>query len=362
MDNGYVVGSEMKYLVKMMVSLIAGCLLFGQVAHAEVKETYSVLFTYDDSGQWSQMQQLLKDAGEEHTWSGYKSESKKYFIYVGVYNSRQDAESRQQQIFAATQFKPELRSMSGASGAAPSQSVEVATGPVEPPQPVAPAKQDPARLLKVFQQRFPQVEIVELQAAAVPGIFQVETSAGELLYVSADGKHIFTGDLLDISGPAMVNLSENYRSEKRVDALKALKDKDLVVYPAKEEKGEVLVFTDTSCGYCRKFHSEVAEINDLGITVKYVAWPRYGVQSPAGQTMVNVWCSEDRGAAMTKAKSNEPVTVPAGRVCEQNTIQDQINLGHQIGVKGTPAVFGLDGRQLGGYMKAGQLAQQLGIR
>ncbi|MBA53659.1 MAG: protein-disulfide isomerase [Pseudomonadales bacterium] len=212
-----------------------------------------------------------------------------------------------------------------------------------------------------FSIRFPQVKITNIEKTGVSGIYQVETTSGELLYVSSDAKFIFTGDLLNIAGDATVNVSENYRSDKRVDALKALKDEDLVVYPAKEEKGEVLVFTDTSCGYCRKFHTEISQMNELGITVKYVAWPRYGLQSPAGQTMVNVWCSNDREAAMSKAKSNEPVSAPAGKVCEQNTIQDQINLGHQIGVRGTPAVFALDGRQLGGYMKAGQLAQQLGI-
>ncbi len=213
-----------------------------------------------------------------------------------------------------------------------------------------------------FKVRFPQVKIDQIKQTGVDGIYQVETSSGELLYVSADSKYIFTGDLLDISGNATVNVSENYRSEKRVSALNDLKDEDLVVYPAKDEKSEVLVFTDTSCGYCRKFHTEVSAMNEMGITVKYVAWPRYGLQSPAGQTMVNVWCAEDRESAMTKAKSNQAVSAPMGRVCEQNTIQDQINLGHQIGVRGTPAVYSTDGRQLGGYLKAGQLAQQLGIQ
>lgn len=213
-----------------------------------------------------------------------------------------------------------------------------------------------------FSIRFPQVQINKIEKTAVNGIYQVETSSGELLYVSGDSKYIFTGDLLDIGGNATVNLSENYRSHKRVDALNSLQDADLVVYPAKDEKSEVLVFTDTSCGYCRKFHTEVAQMNELGITVKYVAWPRYGLQSPAGQTMVNVWCANDRTDAMTKAKSNESVAAPAGKVCEQNTVQDQINLGQQIGVRGTPAVYSMDGRQLGGYMKAGQLAQQLGIQ
>ena len=191
----------------------------------------------------------------------------------------------------------------------------------------------------------------------------METTSGELLYVSADGKFVFTGDLLNISGPNTVNVSEQYRSSQRVDALDHLEDKDLVVYPATDkEKAEVLVFTDTSCGYCRKFHTEVPAMNDLGITVKYVAWPRYGLDSPAGQTMVKVWCSEDREAALTRAKSNQSVAAPEGKTCDQHRLQDQINLGQRIGVRGTPAVYSMDGRQLGGYLKAEQLAQQLGLK
>jgi len=227
---------------------------------------------------------------------------------------------------------------------------------------VAQATTDQDVIKNTFAARFPQVSISNIQKTDVAGVYQVETSSGELLYVSADSKYVFTGDMLNISGPQAVNLSEDYRSVKRVDELKALKDKDLVVFPAKDEKSEVVVFTDTSCGYCRKFHSEIKAMNDLGITVKYAAWPRAGLQSPAGQTMVNVWCASDREKAMTMAKNNEQVDAPMGRVCDQNTLQDQINLGHRMGVRGTPAVFAEDGRQLGGYMRADQLASQLGIK
>src|SRR5690606_25103546 len=98
----------------------------------------------------------------------------------------------------------------------------------------------------------------------------------------------------------------------------------------------------------------------MGITVKYAAWPRAGLQSPGGQTLANVWCSKDRQDAMNKAKTSQDVPVVAS--CNQNVIQDQINLGHQMGIQGTPAVFLKDGRQVGGYVPAPQLAAQLGIK
>ena len=48
----------------------------------------------------------------------------------------------------------------------------------------------------------------------------------------------------------------------------------------KDEKYKVTVFTDTSCGYCRKLHSQMQGYNDLGITVQYLAFPRSGITGP----------------------------------------------------------------------------------
>lgn len=226
-----------------------------------------------------------------------------------------------------------------------------------------PALADGDAITNQFKKSFPQISLSKVEETAVKGIYRVVTSSGELLYSSADGKHLFTGDLLRLEATGPVNVTEKWRGAQRVESLKSLKDKDLVVYPAKgDEKSEVLVFTDTSCGYCRKFHSEIPAMNAKGITVKYVAWPRQGVQSQAGQTMTNVWCSENRESAMDLAKTNRPVDPPGVKVCDQNVLQDQINLGHRIGVRGTPAVFTLTGRQIGGYVKADKLASELGIQ
>ena len=219
-------------------------------------------------------------------------------------------------------------------------------------------------LKKQFSSMFPQAEVQGVTGTDLKGIYQVEMANGQLLYMSQDGKFAFTGDMMRLESGNAVNVSEEWRSVRRVDSLKSLDDKDLVVFPAKgDEKAEVLVFTDTSCGYCRKFHSEIPAITKQGITVKYVAWPRYGVDSPAGRTMVNVWCSDDRLDAMSQAKSNKDVSKPKGQACkdEGSVVQAQIDLGRSIGVNGTPAVYTLDGKQLGGYVPADQLTKQLGL-
>lgn len=208
----------------------------------------------------------------------------------------------------------------------------------------------------------PNLQVLSIEKSQVKDIYQVQINGGDMIHVSADGKYIFNGDLLAVHTGGLENLTEVWRSKQRVTKLNLLKDADLVVFPAKgKQKGEVIAFTDTSCGYCQKLHQEVPKMNEMGITVKYAAWPRYGLQSPAGQTMKNVWCSKDRKKNMTMAKNRQ--AIPEAKAnCDVAVVEQQINLGKELGVRGTPALFLKDGRQVGGYLDADTLAAKLGIK
>ena len=43
----------------------------------------------------------------------------------------------------------------------------------------------------------------------------------------------------------------------------------MIVYKAPKEQHVITVFTDITCGYCRKLHEQMADYNALGITVRY---------------------------------------------------------------------------------------------
>ena len=213
-----------------------------------------------------------------------------------------------------------------------------------------------------LKQNLPRAQIESVTQSQLPSLYEVALTTGEIIHVSADGNYIVNGDLLAVSSEGLTNVTEERRSKDRIKTLATLKDKDLVVFESKgEEKGELLVFTDTSCGYCQKFHGEVTALNDLGVTVKYVAWPRQGVTSPTGKTMANIWCADDKQQAMTAAKSRQSVA-EANETCNSvPTIQAQVNLGRKLGVNGTPAIYLNDGRKVGGYRTAVDLAKELGI-
>jgi len=215
-----------------------------------------------------------------------------------------------------------------------------------------------------LQQAVPDANVLAVRPSAMPGIFEVEL-AGGMIYASADGQFVIQGDLLQLKGKQVVNLSEKSMASRRVALLKGIDRHDTIIFPAQGKPKAVLtVFTDVDCGYCRKLHQEVPAMNKLGIEVRYLAFPRdlprFGLNGGAGRDMLNVWCSGDPARALTLAKQGE--AVPQAKAGCKAPIVEQYKLGLRMGVKGTPAIFDEQGEQLGGYITAARAAQMLGLK
>ncbi|MAD06217.1 MAG: protein-disulfide isomerase [Gammaproteobacteria bacterium] len=208
------------------------------------------------------------------------------------------------------------------------------------------------KLAEKLQQLRPGIPIEAVVPIDIPGMYAIELSGGTTLYGTADGQHFFSGDLFAVQDD-LVNLSELRRDKKRQQLMAQQPLEDMIVFPAVgERRGYVQVFTDVDCGYCRKLHKEMAQINELGIEVRYLAYPRAGVDSDTHDKMVSAWCAKDRQSAITELKGG--ASVPA-KTC-QNAISDHYGLGQQLGISGTPAIVLADGRLLPGYLPAERLA------
>jgi thiol:disulfide interchange protein DsbC len=217
------------------------------------------------------------------------------------------------------------------------------------------ASADPAAEQKVrdsLKAFAPGVQIDAVAPAPMPGIYEVVTQ-GHVAYVSADGKYLIRGDLVDMSTKR--ELTTERTGALRKVALDAVPDAKHIVFPAKQAKHEVTVFTDIDCGYCRKLHSQIAEYNDRGITVKYLFFPRAGLGSDSFKKAVAVWCAADRGKALTEAKSGRD---PEFKTCD-NPVTEEFQLGVKVGVSGTPAVYSDSGTQIGGYLTPDQMLSKL---
>jgi len=204
--------------------------------------------------------------------------------------------------------------------------------------------------LQTIQTDLPIESIAE---SAMPGLYQVQLKGGRLLYASADGQFVMQGYLFQLKEGKAVNLTELVERGSIAKLIEAIPLNEMVVFAPKEPKTHITVFTDTDCGYCQKLHSEMAELNRLGVEVRYVAFPRQGVGSHGYNGLVSVWCAKDRQAAMNQAKTRQEL--PAGN-CE-NPVAKQYQLGQAIGVTGTPAIVLANGQLIPGYQPAPQLAK-----
>ena len=198
----------------------------------------------------------------------------------------------------------------------------------------------------------PDARIDSITRSELPGFYEV-VLGGQPLYVSADGRYLISGALCDIG--AKRNLTEARLAGLRKSTLDAVGADQRIIYPASQPKHVITVFTDIDCGYCRRLHQQMAEYNNAGITVEYLFFPRAGIGSESYDKAVSVWCASDRNAALTKAKNGEAVE---NKTCP-NPIASQFDLGHKVGVSGTPAVIAEDGTQIGGYLTPEQMIARL---
>lgn len=191
-----------------------------------------------------------------------------------------------------------------------------------------------------------------VRPAAVPGFYEV-TYGTEVYYVSADGRYLFAGNLVDLE--RQQNLTERRLAEVRSELLAEADEGSMIVYGGKDLPHTVTIFTDIDCGYCRKLHRGMAKMNELGIRVRYMAYPRAGVGSHSYDKAVSVWCAEDRQGAMDRAKAgNEPEAAE----CD-NPVKRHLALGKKLGISGTPGLILESGRLLPGYIPPQRLLKLL---
>ncbi|MFS2225488.1 bifunctional protein-disulfide isomerase/oxidoreductase DsbC [Pantoea sp. B65] len=190
---------------------------------------------------------------------------------------------------------------------------------------------------------------IEIQSSPLAGTKTVLTESG-VLYVSEDGKHFIQGPLYDVSGTQPVNVT-NKLLEKKVDALTS----EMIVYKAAKEQHVITVFTDITCGYCRKLHEQMADYNALGITVRYLAFPRQGLNSPTEKEMKSIWCTADRKKSFDAAMKGEEIS-PAD--CKIN-LDEHYKLGVLYGIQGTPAILLDNGIMVPGYQGPQEMKQML---
>lgn len=142
-------------------------------------------------------------------------------------------------------------------------------------------------------------------------------------------------------------------------------DKWSIHYPAVGEvKKTIAIFGDPTCPVCKSLHEYIPELQKAGVDIYYLLYNRklapHTVGSPAASavdnTMTNIWCAEDSGAALSEAfrnggRYNEYTDCSTLREREKSDFPGNGHylMGRLIDMEGTPYTITDDGQILTGF-------------
>ncbi len=201
-----------------------------------------------------------------------------------------------------------------------------------------------------FEMRFGGLQATAVRAIPVPGIYEVQLGM-DLIYVDADVNYVFQGSLMDAtSGVDLTAARMQKLSEVPFETLP-------LEYAVKVVKGDgsrkLAVFEDPNCVYCKQLHASLKDIDN--ITLYSFQFP---ILSPDSRTKAhNIWCAAD-SAATLQAWMLEGTEPPAVQ-CDDNPVEQVLELGNELMVRGTPALFFEDGSRVNGTLPAAQLSLKL---
>ena len=203
---------------------------------------------------------------------------------------------------------------------------------------------------KRLSKPFPNADISQIKPSAMADVYEI-VADNKVLYMTGDGGFMFTGPLFDLR--KQLNLTEQTKSQMRLDAINRIGDGNSISYAPAKYDYTVNVFSDVDCPYCQKFHSQIDEVNALGIRVNYVLISLVGPASY--RNGVSVWCAKDRRAALNLGKQGKAVEQ---KKCD-NPLAANLQMAELLGVRATPSFLLSNGRLLIGYKQPQELLEEV---
>ena len=194
----------------------------------------------------------------------------------------------------------------------------------------------------------------DLRPSPIAGVYEFSQGA-DVSYLTADGKYFLDGNVYDMN--TRQNLTEERRTKARLAMINAVPESQMLIFSPKNPQYTITVFTDVDCQYCRKLHSQMAELNKLGVRVRYMFYPRTGPNTESWRKAEAVWCAADRNDALTRAKAGG--VVDTSKSCGPNPVAREYALGQSIGVRGTPAIVTETGGYINGYLPPHDLVEEI---
>ncbi len=202
-------------------------------------------------------------------------------------------------------------------------------------------------------------KVIEVTASPIKNLDMVVLKGGGVVYVSKDGQFLFEGRMIGESPEGPVDLTAPIERQGRAKTIDSISSEKFITYKAKGDLiSYVTVFTDVGCPFCQKFHKEIDELTSAGIGVRYLPFPRSGVNGKDFAPLKSIWCAKNPKDAMDSAMKNRRIPEASCSSADID-IQASFELGRAMKVRGTPAIIFPDGEIVIGYIDAKSLINKL---
>lgn len=196
-----------------------------------------------------------------------------------------------------------------------------------------------------------QGEVLSVDPAEVPGFYLVTMKMqGRVvpIYLDSSGSYLFTGNVIRLKDRK--NLTEaHYQRLNPIDVSTIPLD-DALIVGNPEATQRIIVFTDPHCPYCSKFHKvlqkAVKENPDLAFYSKLIP-----LKPSSKQITQTILCNKSL-EQLEKAFAGESLPEPT---CKTDTIEKNLMLAQQLGIRGTPTIVLPNGQIVPGYKPLDEL-------
>ena len=184
-----------------------------------------------------------------------------------------------------------------------------------------------------------------MQRLPVTGMQMVE-AAERVLFVSANGRYVFTGPAWDLwHGARLQSLEQGARLAERVDLKRlGLDAASLGALDLGEGTGEVVAFVDPRCPHCRALLKELPRLA-ADYRFRLVPLPVLGPDSETAVARLGCLAERDPAAAGAAllADTIDQLPEPNG-TCGQASAQRALVTAQLLGIAGVPFLIAPDGR------------------
>ena len=184
------------------------------------------------------------------------------------------------------------------------------------------------------------------------GLYEVLVG-GELYYVDSGVNFVIMGRMFDAR-------TREDLTQKRLDTALKVDFKTLPLDRAiKTKKGDgsrvIVTFEDPNCPYCKRLWQNMGDLQN--VTIYTFLYPILSADS--NEKSRAIWCAKDRAGTWDQymvAGKAPPAATPD---CTNTPVDENVALGRQLGISGTPTIIFTDGTRAAGAMPVAAIEQRI---